>query len=386
MKNWKIPLYKIDSTESDIRIISKVIKRGMDWASGPEVETFEKSLANYVGSKYCITFNSGTSALHASLLALDLKGNNEIIVPSFSFISTANCTLMVNAIPRFADIEMETYGIDPYKVKTVISKKTKAIIPVHYSGIPCKIHQLEELTNSKKIIMIEDCAESLGSSINNRKVGTFGKLSIFSFAANKVLTTGEGGAITTNSKKLFEKLKLIRSHGRLEIKNYFSTIEKPNYIQLGYNWRMSSITAALGISQLERIEKLIILRRKNAHYISRELQKFKQISVPKEPSGYRHVYQLYSIEFHNFRLRNKMMRHLAKKGIMSKVYFDPIHLTKYYKKMGYGKIKLDVTENISKKILSLPIYPGLTKEEMNYMIDSIKEFMEEEKNQSKLYF
>lgn len=192
--------------------------------------------------------------------------------------------------------------------------------------------------------------------------------------------------LSLNSNQLFEKLKLIRPHGQLEIKNYYSTIEKPNYIQLGYNWRMSSITAALGISQLERIEKIIILRRKNAHYISRELQKFKQIRVPKEPSGYKHAYQLYSIEFHNFRLRNKMMRHLAKKGIMSKVYFDPIHLTKYYKKMGYGKIKLDVTENISKKILSLPLYLGLTKEEMNYMIDSIKEFMEEEKNQSKLYF
>jgi len=262
MKKWKIPLYKVFSDNDDLKAVTQVIKRGMEWANGPEIQEFEQNLSKYLGTQYCVAFNSGTSALHASLLAVNISRGNDVIVPSFTFISTANSALMVNAKPKFVDIENETLGLDPQLIEKTISKKTKAILPVHYAGLPCNITAILQIAKRKKIILIEDAAESLGASIKTRKVGTFGDLSVFSFAGNKVLTTGEGGAITTNSKKLYKKLKLIRSHGREERTNYFLSNESPTYTTLGYNWRMSSITAALANSQLDKLEKLIKMRRK----------------------------------------------------------------------------------------------------------------------------
>lgn len=193
LKKWKIPLYKVLSDEEDIRSITKVIKRGMDWAIGPEVEYFEKLLANYIGTDFCLSFNSGTSALHAALIGMDAKMGDEIVVPSFTFIATANSVLMINAKPKFVDIEQETLGLDPHKIKSVVSKKTKFIIPVHYAGLPCKISDIVDIAKRNGLSIIEDAAESIGATVNKRKVGTFGDLAIFSFAGNKVLTTGEGG-------------------------------------------------------------------------------------------------------------------------------------------------------------------------------------------------
>ena len=223
---------------------------------------------------------------------------------------------MVNAKLKFCDIEEETLGIDPNHIKKNISKQTKVIMPVHYAGLPCQINEIAKIAKSKKILLIEDAAEAIGATVNNKKVGTFGDLAIFSFAGNKVLTTGEGGAITTNSKKIYEKLKLIRSHGRLDTHNYFSSIEKPNYISLGYNWRMSSITAAIGISQLSKINKLIMLRRKKANYLSTRLEKFEHIKLHKEPKGFTHAYQLYSIRLSSKNERDRMIEFLAQKGIL----------------------------------------------------------------------
>jgi len=376
MKNWKIPLYKVFADKEDVKHVSKVISRGMDWAIGPEIKNFEDMLAKYVGVDYCLTFNSGTSALHAALLGVGIKNKDEIVVPSFTFISTANSALMVNALPKFVDIEEETYGLNPILLEPKITKKTKVIMPIHYAGLPCKIQDLAETAKRKKIILIEDAAESLGARVGKKMVGSFGELAIVSFAGNKVLTTGEGGAILTNNKKLFRKLKLIRSHGRLDEQRYFSSNQSDEYVELGYNWRMSSITAALGTSQLKKFEKMIKLRRKNAKYLSSKLSKFDQIQVPNEPRNFRHVYQLYSIRLTSSKLRNNLMKFLTKKGIMSKVYFFPVHLTGFYKKMGYDKTKdLNITKAVSSEILSLPMYPGMQKNALNYIINCVSDFM-----------
>jgi len=375
--NWKIPLYKVYADNDDVKSVSSVINRGMDWAIGPEIEQFEKLLASYVGSKYCLTFNSGTSAGHATLIAFGIKPNDEIIVPSFTFIATANWVQMVKAKPKFVDIEEDTLGLDPDEVKLAISRKTKMIMPVHYAGLPCKIDKIMDIARNYKIPLIEDAAESLGAKINKQNVGTFGDLSVFSFAGNKILTTGEGGAITTNSKKIYEKLKLIRSHGRSINQNYFSSNELPKYVTLGYNWRMSSMTAALGISQLNKFEKMVNLRRKHAKYLSSKLSKFKEITIPNEPNGYRHVYQLYTILLNNSKIRNELAKFLTKKGIMTKIFFEPIHHTTFYKNLGYGKLTgLPITEKTYERILTLPMYPGLTKEELNFICDSVAEFIE----------
>ena len=191
------------------------------------------------------------------------------------------------------------------------------------------------------------------------------------------MTTGEGGAITTNSKTLFEKLKLLRSHGRLINFNYFSSNETPKYVSLGYNWRMSSMTAALGISQLHKFEKLVNLRRKHANYLSSKLSRYKSIKVPKEPKGYRHVYQLYTIRLTNSKIRDGLVKFLTKKGIMTKIFFEPIHKTDFYRKQNYTKfLRLPITENIYDQIITLPMFPSLKKEELDYIYDSVAEYMD----------
>ena len=375
-KKWKIPLYKICNDSDEIKAVTKVIRRGMDWAIGPEIEKFEKELARYIGTKYCVAFNSGTSAGHAALLSYNLGKNDEVLVPSFSFIATANWPLMVNATPKFVDIEKTNYGIDPQKIEKSVTEKTKAIIPVHYAGLPCRITEIKNISKKNNLILIEDAAESIGAEANKKKVGTFGDLAIFSFAGNKILTSGEGGAVVTNSKKQHEKLKLIRSHGRKTTGNYFSSVQTPKYIELGYNWRMSTIISALALSQLNKIEKLIKLRRANAERYNKKLKKLKEIKTHSEPENYKHVYQLFSIQLPSKKIRDGLMRFLAGRGIMTKVFFDPIHVTRHFSKYTSKQQNLPITRMISERILSLPMYPDLTKEEINEITDAISEFME----------
>jgi perosamine synthetase len=257
-----------------------------------------------------------------------------------------------------------------------ITKNTKAIIPIHYGGRPCKIIEINRIARNKKITLIEDCAEALGAKIKGVSVGTFGQMSIFSFAPNKILTTGEGGAICTDSRKIFEKLQLIRSHGRKVNENYFKTSQLSDYISIGYNWRMSSITAALGLSQFDKLDRIIQLRRQHARFYVSKLKKIKEIKLLDEPKDHLHVYQLFTIQLKNNLIRNELQKFLTSRGIMTKVFFEPIHLSNFYKKSGFGKKSLPNTEKISQTVLSLPIFPGLKSEEIRYICDSIKEFFQ----------
>jgi len=372
--SWKIPLFKIYWDEDDVESVSEVIKRGNYWTTGPEVEQLEKKIAGYVGAKYALSFNSGTSALHADLLAHDMKGG-EVIVPSFTFISTANAVVLSGAKPIFAEVEDNSYGLDPEDVKEKITSKTRAIIPVHYGGAPCKeIKALQEIADDHNLFLVEDAAESLGSKIGNKMVGTFGQSAIFSFCQNKIVTAGEGGIVVTDSKLVYEKLKLIRSHGRLENKeNYFSTTSELDYIQIGYNYRMSSVTAALVLSQFEKINKIIKMRREKAGYYDSKLSKIKNIKIPSSLKNHFHVYQMYTIQLKNKINRVKLQQNLIKAGVMTKIYFSPIHLTTFYReKFNYKKGDLPKTEELSEKVLTLPLYPTLIIEEMDYIIGKIK--------------
>jgi len=374
---WKIPLYKIYTDDEDLNLITKIIKRGTNWAIGPEIEEFEKAICERVGCDYSITLNSGTSALHSTFLAYGIGIDHEVIVPSFSFIATANSVLFVNAKPIFADIEEDTFGLDPNSISSKISNNTKAIMPMDYGGLSCKIFEIDEIAKQNNLILIEDSAEALGAKINNQKVGSVADSSIFSFCGNKVLTTGEGGAVVTNSKEIFEKIKLIRSHGRMDIGSYFENSKESQYVSLGYNWRMSSITASLGISQLAKLDKIIQKRQENAKFISDRLSKIKQIQVPNPPPGYEHIYQMYTIRLSDKKTRDSLKEHLEQKRIFSKVYFNPIHLTDYYKQK-YNTLEnyLPVTEKISEQVLTLPLYPNMTSDEKNYLTGSISEFFE----------
>jgi len=374
--SWRIPLFKIYWDEDCIREVVEVIKSGMNWATGPKVEAFEKAISEYIGVKYAVAFNSGTSALHALLLAHRIGPGDEVIVPSFTFIATANAVLYVGARPVFADIEEETLGLDPQDVSKKITNRTKAIIAVHYGGGPCRVRELREMAQDHKILLIEDAAEAFGAKIGNSKVGTFGNSAMFSFCQNKVITTGEGGAAVTNDEKVYERLKLIRSHGRLEDQQYFTSTQSGEYVELGYNWRLSNILAALGLAQIRKIDKIIEMRRQKALTLTEKLSKINGIIPPRPPEGYFHVYQLYTIRVPSY-LRDELMVYLAKKGIMTKVYFSPVHLTMFYRReFGFKGGELPVTEKISKEVLSLPIYPTMTNDEINYVVESIGEFIE----------
>lgn len=377
IEQWKIPLYKIFTDDEDIKLITNIVKRGNNWALGPEIEEFENKLKEYVGVDYCLTLNSGTSALHASLLSYDIGDLDEILVPSFSFISTANAALFVNSKPIFVDIEEETFGMDPKLIEQNISSKTKAVIPMDYGGQSCKIFEIKEKAHQNNLVLIEDAAESLGSKIKGSKVGSISDIAIFSFCGNKVLTTGEGGAIVTNSKEKFEKIKLIRSHGRIDKGNYFSNPNIANYYDIGYNWRMSSLTAGLGISQLDKLGKIISMRQKNAEYISTRISKWSQIKTPNSSKENENIFQMYTIRLLNKVLRDKLQEFLLQKKIFSKIYFTPIHLSKFYmEKIGTKKGDLPITEKISEQVLTLPLYPNMEKDEMDYVIESINEFFE----------
>ena len=283
---WKVPLFRVFWDEQDVDMVNAVLRRGEYWANGPEIKEFEIEISKYVGAKYCVAFNSGTSALHATLLACKLSSSAKIAIPSFSFIATANCVLFINAKPVFVDIEEQRLGLDPENLSEVIrNQEIDAIIPVHYSGLPCDIKEIMEVAHRKKnIVIIEDAAESFGATMDGKKTGTFGTAGVFSFAPNKIITTGEGGAVVTDSKEIFERLLLARSHGRLENVDYFSSNEPSDYVDLGFNFRMPSIVAALGIAQMKKVEKVISLRRERAKYISRNLSKLKDVLIPNEPA------------------------------------------------------------------------------------------------------
>jgi len=374
---WKIPLFKIFFDDEDIKNVTEVLSRGSYWATGPEIRQFEEKISEYVGAEYAVAFNSGTSGLHALLMAYNIKRGDEIIVPSFTFIATANAPLFVGAKPVFSEIEDKTYGLDPEDVKERITSKTKAIMPIHYGGCPCFIRELKEIAQDHDILLIEDAAESLGSEINHKKIGTFGDASMFSFCQNKVISTGEGGAITTDSKAIYDRLKLLASHGRLEEEDYFSSTESGDYVTLGYNFRMPSMIASLGLSQIKKIDKIIQMRRDKARYLDKYLSKIKGIYLPSFPQDRFNVYQMYTILI-NGNKRNELMKYLSNQGIMTKVYFPPIHLSSFYRNtFGYTKGLLPLTEDISSQVLSLPIYPAITENEMEYIVEKIRNFFEE---------
>ncbi len=376
-EKWKIPLYKIFTDDEDITQITKILRRGRDWAIGPEIEELESLIKNYVGTDYCAVLNSGTSALHATLLSYGIGTNDEVIIPSFSFISTANSVQFVNAIPKFSEIEELTFGLDPNLVESQISSKTKAIMPMDYGGMSCQIFELQKIANKHNLILIEDAAEALGSSVNGKKVGSVSDSAIFSFCGNKVLTTGEGGAVVTNSKEIYEKAKLISSHGRVDQKSYFNNQNESKYVGLGYNWRMSSFTAGLGISQLGKLDKIIKMRQENAQFLSSRLSSIEELKVPLPPSNYEHIFQMYTVRLKDNKTRNSLHKYLTEKRIFSKVYFSPIHLTDFYKsKYDYEQNSLPITERISQEVLTLPLYPNMTAEEKEFLVESIKEFFE----------
>ncbi|MHA2020328.1 MAG: DegT/DnrJ/EryC1/StrS family aminotransferase, partial [Candidatus Thorarchaeota archaeon] len=261
-------------------------------------------------------------------------------------------------------------------VKQKISRNTKAILPVHYGGMPCRINALRDLAEDHDLVLIEDAAQALGAKYGGKSIGTFGHSSIFSFCQNKVITTSEGGCIVTDDNSINEKVRLFRSYGRVISGDYFAGGADLDYIESGYNLRMSSILASLGRSQLRRVDNLITMRQKNSKILLQGLSELEEVSCPVPPSDdFFTVYQMFTIRVRTGQEeRDALMKHLGEKGISSKVYFDPVHKYSVFQKLGYDSTRLPVTEKIASEVLTIPMYPHMTNEELDYLSKSISEF------------
>lgn len=381
-----IPVFQPNYGRAEIEAITQVLKSG--WIGlGPKTEEFEKRFADYVGAPYAIALNSATAALHLSLLAAGIGKGDEVIVPSLTFVSTAHAVLYVGATVVFADVEEDTLCLSPDDVEKKITQRTRAIIPVHYGGHPCDMDQLRQIASKHKLIIIEDASHACGSSYHGQKIGSISPFTCFSFHAVKNLATGDGGMITVKDKIIADRLHRLRWVGiNKNTWNRMGDISKTGNQQygaygwyyeveeLGYKYHMNDLNAALGIVQLRKLESANKKRRILSHRYTQQLKTFTQIRCPDLKPG------IVSAQ-HNFVIRCKdrdaLHEYLKGKKISTGVHYYPVHLHPYYKKL-YPKIRLPVTENEWKKLLTLPLYPQLSEKQQDYIITCINNFYKRE--------
>jgi perosamine synthetase len=369
--NKRISVASPEIGREEEELLLRVLEEG--WISGvsPYVREFEDIFSSWLGVKHSIATSSGTAALHLALLALGIGPRDEVIVPDLTFASPANMVLAVGAKPVFVDVTRDYWCIDPEKVRRSITSKTKAIIVVHLYGHPAKMDELMEIAEKHGLYIIEDCAEAHGAEFQGRKVCTFGHIGVFSFYANKVVTTGEGGMVVTNDDEIADRVRLIRDHGM-----------RPRYwhIVLGFNYRMTGLQAALGIAQMKKIDRLIRRKREIAKIYVEELQTIPGIELHPEMPWAKGVYWLYSIliDPHRFGAnRDHVMEYLARYGIETRRFFYPLHTMPLYKQYIDKNTGYWVSEYLSEYGLNLPSGPRISDEEVIYVAETIKRFYRE---------
>lgn len=360
-----IPINTPQLGDEEIKAVVKVMKSGFlthGLGTGPVVTRFEEAFAKFAGARHAIAVNTGTSALHLAIAGAGIKQGDEVILPSFTFVSTAEVIAIAGAKPVLVDIEPETYTISVKKVEKTLTKKTKAVMPVDLYGLPADMQPIKDIADKHGLTIIEDSAQAHGASYKGRPPGSFADAACWSFYASKNMTTGEGGMITTNNEELAEKMRFMRSHGEKE---------KYKSLMLGHNYRMPEIQAAIGCMQLKKLPKFLAKRRENAKLLTAELGKAKNLHLPKEPDGYKHSWYLYTIRLKGAKgnKRDEIVEALRQKGIGAEVYYrTPIHLMPYYRK--FGRYTLPETEKAAKYVLSLPVHPGVTARQTGFIGES----------------
>jgi perosamine synthetase len=360
--------------EDDIQAVVKVLKS--DWiTTGPAIEAFEKSVAEFVGAEYGTAVSSGTAALHTAVYASGIKPGDEVIVPAMTFAATANAVVFQGATPVFCDIDARTLLIDANLVESKVGSKTRAIIAVDYAGQPCNYDAIREIADRNKLILIADACHSLGATYSGRKVGTLADLTVFSFHPVKHITTGEGGMVVTDNPEYCRRMHIFRNHGittdhrhRSERGSWFYEM-----VDLGYNYRITDFQCALGMSQLKKLPGWIERRQKIASRYDEAFSGLDAVEPLAVASNVSHVYHLYVVKLQGIE-RDKVFNSLREAGIGANVHYIPVHLHPFYNnRFGTKKGLCPVAEAAYEQILSLPMFPVLTDEDVDMVVSAVKE-------------
>ncbi|MDE6851597.1 MAG: UDP-4-amino-4,6-dideoxy-N-acetyl-beta-L-altrosamine transaminase [Lachnospiraceae bacterium] len=368
-----IPYGKHCIEDDDIEAVSKALKRNYI-ATGPGIAEFEDAFAKYVGAKYAVALSSGTAALHACCFAIDIKQGDEVITTPLTFAASANCVLYCGGTPVFADVDSDTYNISPEEIEKRITDKTRAIIPVHFTGQPCDMDRINAIAKKYNLFVIEDAAHATGAEYHGRKIGSISDMTIFSFHPVKHMTTCEGGMVTTDNEELYKKIKAFRAYCITKDPELLEDKEDgPWHYEmqgLGYNYRISDVMCALGISQLKKIDSFVKRRREIAKRYNEEMKDFEHIILPYQAEGCNSSWHLYTILIKDGK-RREAYRELKEAGIGVDVHYLPVYRHPYYQRHGYQDIICPNAEAIYDQILSIPIFYKLTDEEQAYVIKQI---------------
>lgn len=392
-----IPYGRQSIDDADIEAVVKVLKSDY-LTTGPAVAAFEKKVADYVGAKYAVAVSNGTAALHVACLAAGIGDGDEVITTPITFAASANCVLYCGGTPVFADIDPDTYNISPEELEGKITPQTKAIIPVHYTGQPCDMDAILEIARKRDLLVIEDGAHALGASYKGKKIGSIADMTCFSFHPVKPVTTGEGGMIVTDNEELYRKLVLYRSHGITRDKDMMQQYEDQlqqssdqvlqeaadmlrgdvmdpggwyyQQLELGYNYRITDISCALGGSQMDKLDDFLERRRQIAKKYDEAFADISQIKTPWQQEGCQSGWHLYMIQTME-RSRREVFDGLRQAGIGVNVHYIPVYRHPYYQRNGYAGVHCLNAEAFYERAVSLPIFPGLTEKQQDYVIDHV---------------
>lgn len=372
-----IPYGRQSIGKDDIEAAVKVLRS--DWITqGPKIREFEEALCGYAGSKYAVAVSSGTAALHVACLAAGIKEGDEVITSPITFAASANCALFCGGRPVFADIREGSVNIDPCEIRKKTGKRTKVIIPVHFAGHPADLEEIRKIAKERGLTVIEDAAHALGAEYKGSKIGSckYSDMTVFSFHPLKSITTGEGGAVLTNSKALYERLLLYRNHGITKDRDKMEKSEGPWYYEmheLGFNYRITDFQSAIGISQLKKLDRFVEERRKIASLYSEELSGLDGIILPLEKPYVRSAWHIYYVRLRDAKKRGALFHDLQKSNIGLQVHYIPVHLQPYYRKLfGYKEGDYPIAERYYKSAMTLPLFPGLKQNQIKYVVRSLK--------------
>jgi len=368
----RIPIAEPCISEREEKLVLECIKSGWISSRGNFVKEFEERFSSYIGTKYGIAVSSGTAALHLAIVALDIKQGDEVIVPAFTSIASANAIRYTGAKPVLVDSDIHTWNIDPNKIEEKITNRTKAIMVVHIYGHPADMDPIIKIAKKYNLYVIEDAAEAHGAEYKGRKVGGIGDIGCFSFYANKIITTGEGGMVLTNDDQIAEKIDRLRDQGfNLKLRKWLI------HDFIGYNYRLTNLQAAIGLAQLERIEEFVRKHRENAYYYNHLLKEIPGITLPPEAPWAKNVYWMYTILINEEVLgitRDELMKRLEEYGIDTRAAFLPIHLQPPYRDI-YKYENYPVAEMLGRKGVNLPSGNTTNKEDIEYIVSALKEIL-----------